>query len=84
MTNIKRSLTISQNLRWLRKIHGYTQKRISDMLDIPIGTYGTYENASIGIGKERLKLFCDFWHVSVEHLEMEPEEFQECYLRDGG
>lgn len=82
MTNVKRSLTISKNLRWLRMCHGFTQKQMSEKLDIPLGTYGTYENCSIGIGKERLKLLCDFWHVDVVHLEMEPEDFRDWYRKE--
>lgn len=82
MTNVKRSVTISNNLRWMRKLHGYTQKQVAEMLDIPLGTYGTYENGSTGIGKERLALICDFWHVNVEHLEMEPEDFRDWYRKE--
>lgn len=82
MTNVKRSVTISNNLRWLRKLRGYTQKQVAEMLDIPLGTYGTYENISNGIGKERLQLLCNFWGVKVEHLEMEPEDFRDWYRKE--
>lgn len=82
MTNVKRGITIANNLRWLRKLHGYTQKQMAEMLNIPLGTYAVYENISSGIGKERLQLLCNFWGVKVEHLEMEPEAFQARY-REG-
>ena len=82
MTNVKRSVTISNNLRWLRKLHGYMQKQVAEMLDIPLGTYGAYENISNGIGKERLQKLCDFWNVDVEHLEMEPEDFRDWYRKE--
>ena len=66
MTNVKRSVTISKNLKWMRLIRGYTQRWIAETLDIPSGTYGTYESGSTGIGKERLQKLCDFWNVDVE------------------
>ena len=84
MTNVKRSVTISNNLRWMRKLHGYTQKQVAEMLDIPLGTYGAYETGSTGIGKERLQKLCDFWNVDVEHLEMEPEDFRDWYRKEFG
>ena len=82
MNNVKRTVTISKNLKWMRLIRGYTQKWIAETLNIPLGTYATYENGNIGIGKERLALICDFWHVDVEHLEMEPEDFRDWYRKE--
>ena len=37
MTNVKRGITISNNLRWLRKLHGYTQKQVAEMLGVELG-----------------------------------------------
>ena len=78
MTNVKRNLTVVGNLKWLRTSHGYTLKYMSEMLGISANTLGSYE-CDGGIGKERLNLFCIFWGVDVEHLEMEPEAFQAWY-----
>ena len=82
MTNVKRSVTISKNLKWMRLIRGYTQRWIAETLDIPSGTYGAYETGSTGIGKERLQKLCDFWNVDVEHLEMNPEDFRDWYRKE--
>lgn len=81
MTNVKRSITISKNLRWLRQRKGFTQREMTEMLDIPVSTYSMYELGD-GIGRERLQLLCDFWCVDVEHIEMEPEDFRDWYRKE--
>lgn len=83
MTKIQRDMRISKNLRWLRKLHRYTQKILSKRLRIPPGTLGGYECGS-GIGKERIETFCNFWGVDAEHLAMDPEDFQEWYRKEFG
>lgn len=64
---VKQYCNIGRNLRYLRIKHGLTMKQLSDKLNIPRGSIGTYESYG-NTSPERLKVFCEFYGVDQEMM----------------
>lgn len=71
---------MAANLAYMRKHYGYTLKEISETIGIPVKSYFNYESGISGMSEERLKMVCEFWHVTPEELSTKPSEFKKIFI----
>ena len=56
------------NLKQLRKKHGYTQKELSEKISIPLRTIQNWENGVRNIKPDKAELLANYFGVSVAYL----------------
>ncbi|HBB90331.1 MAG: hypothetical protein A2X22_11480 [Bacteroidetes bacterium GWF2_49_14] len=59
---------IQSNIKFLRKRRGRTQDEVSGFLNMKRSTYAGYENGVAEPGIEELKLFSDYFRISMDTL----------------
>jgi transcriptional regulator with XRE-family HTH domain len=59
---------ICRNIRLLRTIHGYSQKKVAKDLNMPLTTYGHLEAARTMPDLEILHRISDYYQVDLMHL----------------
>ncbi|MBU3839720.1 MAG: helix-turn-helix transcriptional regulator [Candidatus Ruminococcus intestinipullorum] len=64
MSNIQ----LVKNLHRLRKAHGYTQKQISERLNISRQAYSNYETGKRAPDLDSLIRLADLYHISLDEL----------------
>ena len=63
----------NNNLKSIRKEHGYTVKEVVDGTGIPMRTYQNYEYMEREIGAGALQKLADFYGVTIDYLLGRPE-----------
>ncbi len=61
-------MSLSENLKRLRKKNGYTQLEIAEYLGIDTTNYGRMERGIRVVSAERLELLAKFYNISVDEM----------------
>lgn len=61
-------MNLHERLVQLRKMHGYTQKRVAEALGISRGAYANYEIGTRKPDPESLSAIAEFYGVSIDYL----------------
>lgn len=68
---------IGVRLEYFRKIKGYTQEKIAQLLNIKAGTYGTYEQGTAMINIILLSQLCEIYEITLdEFMKDMPQEYK--------
>lgn len=67
---------LSENLRYYRKLNGYTQESISHKLDITTSAYGFYEQGRNTPPYSKLKQLSNIYNISMSELTGDPEKVE--------
>ena len=68
---------LSENLRYYRKLNGYTQESISHKLDLTTSAYGFYEQGRNTPPYSKLQQLAEIYDISISELTGEPEKAEE-------
>ncbi len=71
---------LTNNLRQYRKAHGYTQKKLSGLLNISRQAYSNYERGNREPDIDLLLKLCQIYNISFEQLLLKP--FNEEIIRE--
>ena len=66
--DIKIQLAIAANIRYLRKMYGYTQEEVSDRIHISRSTYASYESGCKIPATDTLINLADVYNISMSTL----------------
>jgi transcriptional regulator with XRE-family HTH domain len=59
---------LAQRLRAFRKLKGYTQQQLADVLEISVSILGSVERATRHPDPELLRQICDILNIRYEEL----------------
>lgn len=65
---------LTENLRYYRKMNGYTQETIAPKLKITTSAYGSYEQGRNEPPYSKLKMLADIYKISISELTGEPKD----------
>lgn len=65
---------LTENLKYYRKLNGYTQETIAPKLKITTSAYGSYEQGRNEPPYSKLKMLADIYNISVSKLTGEPQD----------
>lgn len=74
-------MTLNEQMSLLRKTNGYTQKQISDLLNIARATYASYETGRTRPDVSLLQTFAGIFGVTVDYV-LHLDENSIYHLRD--
>ena len=60
--------TIFENIRFLRKKHGYSQAQVAEFLDLDASGYGKLERGNTDITFSKIEKLAEFYGISVVEL----------------
>ena len=61
-------LSLSTNIKELRKSHNLTQEQLAEAMNVTVGTVSKWESASSSPDIEMIVELADFFHISVDVL----------------
>lgn len=62
------NIQLSRNLKYLRKVHNYTQDELAEFLNISRQAYSNYENSKRTPDLDTLMRFCALYSLSLDAL----------------
>ena len=65
---------LTENLKYYRKLNGYTQETIAPKLKLTTSAYGSYEQGRNEPPYSKLKMLADIYNISVSTLTGEPKD----------
>ena len=65
---------LTENLKYYRKLNGYTQETIAPKLKITTSAYGSYEQGRNEPPYSKLKMLADIYNITVSQLTGEPTD----------
>lgn len=65
---------LTENLKYYRKLNGYTQETIAPKLKITTSAYGSYEQGRNEPPYSKLKMLADIYNITVSQLTGEPKD----------
>lgn len=65
---------LTENLKYYRKLNGYTQETIAPKLKITTSAYGSYEQGRNEPPYSKLKMLADIYNISISTLTGEPKD----------
>ena len=65
---------LTENLKYYRKLNGYTQETIAPKLKITTSAYGSYEQGRNEPPYSKLKMLSDIYNISISQLTGEPKD----------
>ena len=65
---------LTENLKYYRKLNGYTQETIAPKLKITTSAYGSYEQGRNEPPYSKLKMLADIYNISISQLTGEPKD----------
>ncbi|WP_040349231.1 LexA family protein [Anaerococcus tetradius] len=73
---------LTENLKYYRKLNGYTQETIAPKLNIKTSAYGSYEQGRNEPPYSKLKMLASIYGISISELTGEPEKKEPIQNKD--